>query len=108
MKEVDDKTESLKITGTEIVDLRRQVKLLQSENQILRKRLAHEESLEIQSIVSKEIAVMSMEELRQKIIKVAQAYRNERVRNEEFEKALKAAQKDIAQARKLEVELEQL
>lgn len=42
---------------------------------------------------------MSMEELRQKIIKVAQAYRNERVRNEEFEKALKAAQKDIAQAR---------
>lgn len=34
---------------------------------------------------------MSMEELRQKIIKVAQAYRNERVRNEEFEKALKTA-----------------
>jgi hypothetical protein len=47
MKEVDDKTESLKITGTEIVDLRRQIKLLQSENMILRKRLAHEENLEI-------------------------------------------------------------
>ncbi|CAD8086706.1 unnamed protein product [Paramecium primaurelia] len=108
MKEVDDKTESLKITGTEIVDLRRQVKLLQSENSILRKRLAHEESLEIQSIITKEIAVMSMEELRQKIIKVAQAYRNERVRNEEFEKALKTAQKDIASARQLEVELESL
>lgn len=28
MKEVDDKSESLKITGTEIVDLRRQIKLL--------------------------------------------------------------------------------
>lgn len=28
MKEIDDKTESLKVTGTEIVDLRRQVKLL--------------------------------------------------------------------------------
>lgn len=107
MKEVDDKTESLKVTGSEIVDLRRQIKLLQSENQILRKRLSHEESLEIQAVVSKEIAMMPTEELRQKIIKVAQAYRNERVRNEEFEKALKAAQKDIANSRQLQVELEQ-
>lgn len=96
MKEVDDKSESLKITGTEIVDLRRQIKLLQSENAILRKRLAHEESLEIQSVITREIAAMSMEELRHKIVQVAQAYRNERVRNEEFEKALKNAQKDIA------------
>ncbi len=39
IRESDDKTESLKITGAEIVDLRRQIKMLQSENAILRKRL---------------------------------------------------------------------
>lgn len=36
------------------------------------------------------------------------AYRDERVRNEEFDKALKAAQKDIAQARQMQMELEAL
>ena len=41
IKEIDDKTDALKITGTEIVDLRRQIKLLQSENEILRKRLGN-------------------------------------------------------------------
>ena len=71
MKEIDDKTESLKITGTEIVDLRRQIKLLQSENAILRKRLSHEENLELQAVVTKEITTMSVDELRQKIVKVA-------------------------------------
>lgn len=43
IKEVDDKTQSLKLTGAEIVDLRRQIKMLQSENSLLRKRLAEEE-----------------------------------------------------------------
>lgn len=132
--------------------MRRQIKLLQSENAILRKRLAHEEQIEIGSLVSKEIAKMSVEELKAKIIKIAQvilllflifttfcfslrqnnllsirnyllifvlivflifftyekAYRDERVRNEEFDKALKAAQKDIAQARQMQMELEAL
>ncbi len=36
------------------------------------------------------------------------AYRDERIRNEEFDKALKAAQKDIAQARQMQMELEAL
>jgi hypothetical protein len=108
MRETDDKTESLKITGAEIVDLRRQIKMLQSENAILRKRLAHEEQIEIASLVTKEIAKMNMEELRAKIVKVAQAYRDERVRNEEFEKALKGAQKDIVMSRQLQAEYEKL
>ena len=43
IKEVDDKTQALKLTGAEIVDLRRQIKMLQSENSLLRKRLAEEE-----------------------------------------------------------------
>mmetsp|Transcript_34749 Transcript_34749/g.40638 ORF Transcript_34749/g.40638 Transcript_34749/m.40638 type:complete len:858 (-) Transcript_34749:61-2634(-) len=106
IRESDDKTESLKITGAEIVDLRRQIKMLQSENAILRKKLAQEEQIEVASIVTKEIARMGVEELRNKIIKLAQAYRDERVRNQEFEKSLKAAQRDIAQSKQLQAELD--
>jgi len=36
MRENDEKSEALKLTGAEIVELRRQIKLLQSENTILR------------------------------------------------------------------------
>lgn len=108
MKEVDDKTESLKLTGSEIVDLRKQIKLLQNENQILRKRLGQEEQIQIESLVTQEIHKMNMPELKSKIIKLAQAYRGERMRNEEFEKALKQAQNEIANARKLALDLENL
>ena len=108
MKEVDDKTESLKLTGAEIVELRKQIKLLQNENQILRKRLGQEEQMQIESLVTQEIHKMSLPELKSKIIKLSQAYRGERLRNEEFEKALRQAQNEIANARKLANDLEQL
>ena len=98
MKEVDDKTESLKLTGAEIVELRKQIKLLQNENQILRKRLGQEEQMQIESLVTQEIHKMSLPELKSKIIKLAQAYRGERLRNEEFEQALRQAQNEIANA----------
>lgn len=108
MKEVDDKNESLKLTGAEIIELRKQIKLLQNENQILRRRLGQEEQMQIESLVTQEIHKMSLPELKSKIIKLAQAYRGERMRNEEFEKALKQAQNEIANARKLANELKQL
>lgn len=39
MRENDDKTQSLKLATAEIVDLRRAMKMLQGENQILRRKL---------------------------------------------------------------------
>jgi len=45
--------------------------MLQSENGILRKRLAEEEQIEVTSIVTKEISKMGVEELKTKIIKIA-------------------------------------
>jgi chromosome segregation ATPase len=86
----------------------RQIKLLQSENAVLRKRLAQEEKIEVQSLVTKEIQKMSTDDLRSKIIKISQAYRDERIRNDEFEKALKAAQRDIASTTQLQNEYENL
>ena len=108
MRENDDKTQSLKLATAEIVDLRRAIKMLQSEESILRNKLGEQETAELSTLVSKEIAGMSNEELKQKIVKLAQAYRTERLRNEEFQKTLKSSNVDLAQAQKVLAEFENL
>jgi len=108
MKENDDKTYSLKLTTSEIADLRRTIKMLQSENAILRKQMGNEEEILLQNLVAKEISHMTNEELKSKIIKLAQQYRAERLRNEEFERALKSANTDLKNAQQLQTELENI
>lgn len=109
MKEVDDKGQSLRLTTAEIIDLRRTIKMMQSENAILRRKMmGEEEGLELQHLVSKEISHMTNEELKAKVVKLAQAYRSERLRNEEFERALKSANVDLVQAKQTQAELENL
>lgn len=51
---------------------------------------------------------MSVEELKNKILKLAQAYRAERLRNEEFERTLRSANEELVSARKLKAELDGL
>ena len=51
---------------------------------------------------------MSNDELKSKIVKLAQAYRTERVRNEEFSRTLKSANVDLAQAKTIQAEYENL
>ncbi len=75
MKVVDEKNERLMLTGSEILELRKQIKMLQNENAILRKRLGQEEQMQIEAMVTQEIHKMSLPELKSKIIKLAQAYR---------------------------------
>lgn len=108
MRENDDKTQSLKLATSEVIDLRRTIKMMQSENTILRKQQASEEASQLQNLVAKEIASMSNEDLKQKVIKLAQAYRSERIRNEYFEKALKSANVELAQTKRLSTELDNL
>lgn len=79
--------------------------MLQSENNILRKKLKQEEQIEVKQLLNKEINKMGVEELKTKIMKLAEVYRDERVRNEEFEKALRNAQKDLNQQNNLEEQL---
>jgi len=107
-KEFDEKSENLRILGSEIVDLRRELKLELSENGLLKKRLAHEEKLEIHKLVSKEMAAMNPEELRVRLVKISQSYKEERNRNEEFEKAIKAAHRDMVEVRKTQKRFEEL
>lgn len=51
---------------------------------------------------------MNHEELKQKIVKIAQAYRTERVRNEEFQRTLKSANVDLSQAKTTQAEYDNL
>ena len=51
---------------------------------------------------------MSVEELQNKIVKIAKAYRAERLRNEEFTKALKSANVDLTQAKTIQAEYDNL
>jgi len=83
LKELDDRTQSLKIAAAEVVDLRKQVKLLQSENNILRKDASKSED-DIRDMISKELETMGTSELKDKVLKVAAMYRNERVRVKEL------------------------
>jgi len=64
MQENDDKSQSLKLATAEIVDLRRAMKMLQSEAAILRAKLGEQETIELTNLVSKEISAMSNEELK--------------------------------------------
>ena len=80
--------------------------MMQSENTILRKQMASDEASQLQNLVAKEIASMSNEDLKVKVIKLAQAYRSERIRNEYFEKALKSANVDLAQTKRVQAELD--
>lgn len=107
-KEFDEKTDNLKILGNEITELRRELKLEISENGMLKKRLSHEEKLEIHKMVSKEMMNMSPDELRVKLVKISQTYKEERHRNEEFEKAIKAAHRDMVEVRKTQKKFEEL
>jgi hypothetical protein len=50
---------------------------------------------------------MNTDDLKNKVLKLALAYRSERIRNEYFEKALKNANIDLTQTKKVAGELDQ-
>ena len=107
-RENDDKGQALKLATAEIVDLRRAMKMLQGENQILRRKMGDQEAEELGVLVGKEIQFMNIEELKAKVTKLAQAYRSERVRNEEFSRTLKSANVDLGQAKTIAAEYDNL
>jgi hypothetical protein len=60
-----------------------------------------EESSQLENLISKEINSMSMQDLKNKVIKLAQAYRSERIRNDYFEKSLKSTNIELAKNKKI-------
>lgn len=71
MKEIEEKSESLKQTGSEVLENRKQIKIMQDENSKIRKRLGQEEQMQIESVVTSEVSKMTLPELKNKMIKLA-------------------------------------
>ncbi|EAS03066.3 C2 domain protein, putative (macronuclear) [Tetrahymena thermophila SB210] len=107
-KDIEDKTDSLKQTGEEITDLRKKIKVLKNENDLLMKRLNSEVEIEQKTKLNPELRKMKPELLQQNIIKVATAYRDEKLKNEEFDKQIKEAYSQIIKAKHSQEELEHL
>ena len=60
MRENDEKNHSLNLATHEVIEVRRSIKTIQQENQILRNNLSMEESSQLENLISKEINSMSM------------------------------------------------
>ena len=75
LKQLDEKNEAVKVAASEVIDLRKQMKLMQSENNILRKQAIQGEE-QIRELVSRQISDLDNNQLRDKIIKLAGMYKN--------------------------------
>ncbi|EGR32990.1 hypothetical protein IMG5_064450 [Ichthyophthirius multifiliis] len=107
-KQFNDKNISLKQNGEEITDLRKSIKLLKNENNLLQKRINSEKRIEQQTKVTQEIRNMSEKQLVDNLIKVSTKYREEALRNEKFDEKIKEIYNQIIQAKHNQKECETL
>lgn len=81
---------------------------MKGENDLLLKRLSSEQEIEAKSKPTKEIWQMKPETLKLMVVKVATAYRDERLKNEEFDRQIKEAYNEIIKAKHSSEQLENL
>lgn len=97
MREIDDKSDSIKLAASEIIDLKRKLHKIGLENQQIQEEANRMKHIDEEMISNrKDLMSMDDEEVKNRIISIAQGYRDERKRNENLEDTLKRAQKDIA------------
>lgn len=96
-KELDTKSQSLKLVAAEVISLKRKIRNIRRENVDLDRQVKDSATLEPEVILNRpELMSLDDEEVRNRILAIAKAYRDERVRNKTLMKTLKMAQKDIA------------
>ncbi len=71
VKDINDKSDDLKVKGTEILELRQSIKQLKLENFKLHQKQEAEESVEREVEITKDIIKMSASEVKNKILKLA-------------------------------------
>lgn len=108
MAEYEEKQGVFKSTTNQINELKKQIQLFENEENRLRRRLTMEKRIETTTAVRQELEDLSEQELRAKLVRVAQAYKEERLRNVEFEKALQNAQMELVKVQKLQKEYDGL
>lgn len=108
MNEFNEKGKILKTTVNQINELKKQIKLLERENNRLKKKLDIEDGIELKNTLSVELKEMDENELRIKLIRVVQAYKEERMRNLQFEKTLQKAHQDLTQIKDIQKDFDEL
>ena len=108
MSEFNNKGKILKTTVNQINELKKQLVLLEKENNRLKKKLDIEDGIELKNTLTVELKEMDENELRIKLIRVVQAYKEERMRNLQFEKSLQKAHQDLTQIKDIQKEFDEL
>ena len=91
MKDIKDKSDELKSQGKEILSLRKDINVIKQENTRLLHAMHTEEVIEREVEKRKmnsdkePVNQMPVNELKNKMLKLAQAYNADRIRNIEFE-----------------------
>lgn len=101
MKDIKDKSDELKSKGREILNLRKNITMVKSENVRLVHAMHAEDMIQMeceQRAAQQEkqaVDQMNIGELKSKLLKLAQAYKASRLRNIEFEDQIRLAYRDI-------------
>ena len=72
LQDIDDKSQIINLKGNEISELRKEINHLKNENTNLKLKLGLEHQIQIDTIINEEIQFMNNQDLKSKIVKMAQ------------------------------------
>ncbi|CAI2385109.1 unnamed protein product [Moneuplotes crassus] len=93
MKDNNERSLKLRETGKEVLDLRKQLKLLKVENFNIAKKVETLKEIDSKSMITADIKDMHYADVKNKLLKLAQAYNTEKMRNNDYETKLRKAHK---------------
>lgn len=108
VKEYQQNLKLFENTKTEIVEMSQKRDLLLSENQKLKREIYVDENLDINTLVTQEIDGLNKKDLKIKLVKMAQLFKDEKNRNKEFQNAIENINSDLGNVKELKLDYDQL
>jgi hypothetical protein len=108
MKDNQDRSTQLRETGKEVLELRKQLKMLKIENYNAAKKVETLKEIDENDMITPDIKDMHHADLKNKLLKLAQAYNTEKMRNKDFEYVLRKANVHLSERKKMQAKLELL
>jgi len=71
LRDLDEKSDIIRLNGNEIVELRKEIRILKNENSILKDKIGLENKIQMDSTITQEIESMNPNDLKNKILKMA-------------------------------------
>lgn len=105
-KDNTDRSTKLRETGKEVLELRKQLKLLKIENYNIAKKVEILKDIDDKNMITPDIKDMHYADVKNKLLKLSQAYNTEKMRNKEFENVVRKAHVHLAERKKMEAKLE--